>query len=108
VRDALFALAGRALAPDGILFVSYNTHPGGHIRRAASAPLLWHLRAIADPRARLDAARGLAALLAEAGPAAEPADAALRAEWQRIAGPARTTWRLSRGPRRACRAPSRS
>jgi SAM-dependent methyltransferase len=85
VRDALFALAGRALAPDGILFASYNTHPGGHIRRAASAPLLWHLRAIADPRARLDAARGLAALLAEAGPAAEPADAALRAEWQRIA-----------------------
>jgi SAM-dependent methyltransferase len=85
VRDALFALAARALAPNGIAFVSYNTHPGGHIRRAAALPLLWHVRAIADPRERVAAARGLAALLAEPGPTAEAADAALRAEWKRIA-----------------------
>lgn len=84
-RDALFALAARALAPNGILFLSYNTHPGGHIRRAAADPLLWHLRGIDDPRERLAAARALAALLAEAGPTAEPADASLRAEWKRIA-----------------------
>lgn len=85
VRDALLSLAARTLAPNGILFASYNTHPGGHIRRAAAGPLLWHVRSIEDPRERLAAARGLAALLADAGPTAEPADAALRAEWKRIA-----------------------
>ena len=85
VRDALFALAARALAPDGILFMSYNTHPGGHLRRAAADPLLWHTRASGGPRERLAAARTLAALLAEPGPTAEPADAALRAEWRRMA-----------------------
>lgn len=85
VRDALLALAARALAPNGIVFVSYNTRPGGHIRGAAAAPLLWHVRALADPRERIAAARDLAALLAEPGPTAEAADAALRAEWKRIA-----------------------
>ena len=85
VRDALLGLAARALAPNGVLFASYNTHPGGHVRRAAADPLLWHVRALAEPRERLAAARELAALLAEPGATAEPADAALRAEWQRIA-----------------------
>ncbi len=85
VRDALFALAARRLAPNGILFVSYNALPGCHLRRAAWDALHFHVDAIADPRARLDAARALAALLALPGTANEDSDAALRAEFARIA-----------------------
>ena len=33
VRDALLALIGRSLAPGGLAFVSYNTYPGGYVRR---------------------------------------------------------------------------
>ncbi len=85
VRDALFALAARHLAPHGILFVSYNTFPGGHVRRATWDVLHFHVDGIADPRARLDAARALAALLARPGTTNEESDAALRAEFARIA-----------------------
>lgn len=32
VAEAVLALAGRALAPGGVAFVSYNTYPGWHLR----------------------------------------------------------------------------
>jgi SAM-dependent methyltransferase len=85
VRDALFALAARHLAPTGVMFVSYNTFPGCHVRRAAWDMLHYHVDHIADPRAKMDAARALAAVLALPGGANEESDAAVRAELSRIA-----------------------
>ncbi len=85
VRDALFALAARRLAPNGVMFVSYNTLPGCRVRQAAWDALAYHTRGITEPRARLDAARALGALLAEPGTTNEDSDAALRAEFARIA-----------------------
>ncbi len=85
VRDALFALAARHLAPDGVMFVSYNTLPGCRLRQATWDALHYHVDGIADPRTRLDAARALAALLARPGTVNEDSDAALRAEFARIA-----------------------
>ena len=67
------------------MFVSYNTFPGCHVRRATWDILHFHVDAIADPRARLDASRALAALLARPGTTNEDSDAALRAEFARIA-----------------------
>jgi 2-polyprenyl-3-methyl-5-hydroxy-6-metoxy-1,4-benzoquinol methylase len=86
VRDALFALAQRTLSGNGILFTSYSTYPGGYIRRAAWEVLRWHTRAISPRDARVKAAREMAALLGAPGPAHEAGDAALRAEFVRIAG----------------------
>src|SRR5947207_2446253 len=34
VRDAMFALAGRRLRSNGVMFVSYNVYPGCHVRKA--------------------------------------------------------------------------
>ncbi len=86
VRDAMFALAARALGPNGILFASYNTYPGGYVRRAAWEALRWHTRGATDRDVQIAAARALADLLGDPGPAHDPADAAVRSEFRRIAG----------------------
>jgi SAM-dependent methyltransferase len=86
VRDALFALASRALARNGILFTSYNTYPGGYVRRAAWEALRWHVAGLPDRPSQLRAARELADLLGEPGTTHDAADAAVRAEFKRIAG----------------------
>lgn len=57
VRDALMALIGRVLSPDGVAFVSYNALPGGYFRRAVRDMLRHEIGHIADAQARLVAAR---------------------------------------------------
>ena len=84
VRDALFALAARRLSRNGVLFVSYNVYPGCHVRQAAWEMLHHHVDAILDPRAKLDAARALAAVLAEPGVTQTDTDALLRQEFRRL------------------------
>ena len=85
VRDALFALAGERLAHDGILYVSFNVLPGCRVRQAAWDILHHHVDHIDGARARLDAARQLARLLAEGGAATLESDQAVRAELGAIA-----------------------
>jgi len=43
-REALLAAVKAHLAPDGIAYVSYNAHPGGHLRRLLREAALWHSR----------------------------------------------------------------
>jgi len=85
VRDALLRLAAQRLTPNGVLFVSYNVYPGCHVRQAAWEMLHFHVDRIADPRARLEAARSLANILAEPGPTQNQIDAMLRNELKRLA-----------------------
>ncbi len=85
VRDALLALAAARLSPGGVLFVSYNTYPGCHVRQAAREILRHHVDSIAEPKARVAAARALAALLAEPGTTQTETDALLRQEFQKFA-----------------------
>jgi protein-L-isoaspartate O-methyltransferase len=85
VRDALFALAAERLAPNGILYVSFNVLPGCRVRQAAWDVLHHHVDHIESARARLDAARQLANLIADGGTAACESDQALRAEFRAIA-----------------------
>jgi 2-polyprenyl-3-methyl-5-hydroxy-6-metoxy-1,4-benzoquinol methylase/methyltransferase-like protein len=85
VRDALLDLAARRMTRNGVLFVSLNVYPGCHVREAAWNMLHHHVDAIADPRARLAAARALAALLAEPSVAQTETDALLRQELAKLA-----------------------
>lgn len=85
VREALLALAARRLAPNGVMFVSYNTYPGCHVRQAAWAILHAHVDALPTARERLDAARALCALLAQPGATQTGNDAFIRAEFARLA-----------------------
>jgi predicted O-methyltransferase YrrM len=85
VRDALFALAANRLSPNGLMFVSFNVLPGCHVRQAAWEVLHLHSDGLDDPRVRLDAARRLAAAIAEGGISQDQTDALLRREFARIA-----------------------
>jgi SAM-dependent methyltransferase len=85
VRDALLDLAARRLTRNGVLFVSLNVYPGCHVREAAWNMLHQHVDGIADPRARLEAARAFAALLAEPGVTQTETDGFLRQELAKLA-----------------------
>jgi len=84
-RAELLAACARHLAPNGLALVSYNTMPGGHLRRMAREILLFHVGAIADPIARLSEARALARFLSRDDDREFPQNAALRAEMREIA-----------------------
>lgn len=57
VQRAVMELAGKALAPDGVFFVSYNALPGGHIRQVMREMLLAALADVHGIDARIAAAR---------------------------------------------------
>jgi SAM-dependent methyltransferase len=58
-RGALLAHCGRALAPHGVAFVSFNAYPGSYLRDMARDILAYHLRGVVDPAQRLAGAREL-------------------------------------------------
>ena len=71
LREAVLAASRAHLAPDGIVYVSYTSYPGGHMRQMLREMAQWHTRGLEDPRARAERAQGLFALLdrlGEAGP----------------------------------------
>lgn len=53
VRDGLLDLYKRALSPNGIGYVSYNTLPGCHLRRVIWDMLKFHTANVPDPVAKL-------------------------------------------------------
>lgn len=58
-RDALMAACATHLAPDGVAYVSYNAHPGGHIRRIIREAAQYHARDAASPSERAELGREL-------------------------------------------------
>lgn len=55
VRDRLLALCGELLTANGVAFVSYNTLPGGHLRKMIREMMLYHVKGIEDPTERVSA-----------------------------------------------------
>jgi SAM-dependent methyltransferase len=76
VRDRILAICQAHLAPQGVAFVSYNTYPGCHLRRAVWEILQFHVEDIADAGERIAQARAFARFMAEC-PQAEGSDAAV-------------------------------
>lgn len=68
VRDGLMALIAERLAPHGVAFVSYNTLPGGHLRRMTREMMRYHVGGIEDPDKRVEQARALLDFLLDAQP----------------------------------------
>lgn len=62
-RDRLVQLCSELLAPQGVVYLSYNTWPGRHERHILREILLYHLREIRTPRRRLAEARRLLAAI---------------------------------------------
>jgi SAM-dependent methyltransferase len=57
VRDGLLALVRRALAPNGVGYVSYNTYPGCFVRRMVWEMMRFHTNGINNPAEKIGQAR---------------------------------------------------
>ena len=63
VREAALAACRSHLAPDGIAYLSYTAHPGGHLRQMLREAAEWHACGLDGPVARAERARELFGLL---------------------------------------------
>lgn len=57
VQDAIFRIASQGLSENGILYVSYNTYPGWHMRNIVRDICLYHAGDDAQPELRVARAR---------------------------------------------------
>lgn len=80
VRAHVLPLIARHLAPKGVAFVSYNTLPGCHMRRAVWEMLKYHTRDLAGMPAKVAAARSLIKLVATPVELENATQQAMRAE----------------------------
>ncbi len=58
-QQAILAICGRHLAPDGVAYISYNTYPGGHLRQIPRDLTLFHTRAISGAAAKVQEAHDI-------------------------------------------------
>lgn len=65
VQEALLEVCARRLAPNGVVYISYNTFPGWHVSVMFRDMMLYRIRKIADPSERLREARAFMRLLAD-------------------------------------------
>jgi SAM-dependent methyltransferase len=72
LREAVLAACRSHLARGGIAYVSYNAHPGGHLRQMLRDMAQWHARDLQDPRERAERARELFALIERFGETGGP------------------------------------
>ena len=63
VREATMSLCRRLLQPNGIAYISFNTRPGWRVRGMLREILLYHVRGVEDPVARLNKAGEMIELL---------------------------------------------
>ena len=67
VRDKLLAICKQNLARNGVVYVSYNTYPGGHMRDLAREMMRFHVSEFDDPRQRVTQARSLIKFIIDSG-----------------------------------------
>jgi SAM-dependent methyltransferase len=79
VGAKILDVARQCLSPKGMIFVSYNAQPAGHIRKLVRDMMLFHIGAVEEPAERLEKARAFLRVLAEGRPAPEAFDLAAAA-----------------------------
>lgn len=80
VQQHLLNLGTRLLSPDGLMYVSYNTYPGWHLRGAVREMMLWHVAEVPMARDKVERSRGLIEFLAAAAMPLRPSYGALLKE----------------------------
>src|SRR4051794_27924019 len=65
-RDNLLHIAGDTLSEEGVLYVSYNALPGGHLRQIVRELMQFATRGETDPRRIVERARGAVQLVKHA------------------------------------------
>jgi SAM-dependent methyltransferase len=66
IRQKMLAIFHDNLSPRGIVYVSYNAFPDGHLRNLIRDLMLFHIRGIEDPAERVAQARAIVKTVAEA------------------------------------------
>jgi len=56
VREHILRVCKTNLAPQGVVYISYNAYPGWHMLNAARRMMLYHTEGIEDPNEKVDAA----------------------------------------------------
>jgi hypothetical protein len=79
VREKLLAVARAHLSAQGVAFVSYNTYPGGYVRKMLREMMLYHIGDEADPERKLERARELLRMMAIGRPQPNAHEAAVAA-----------------------------
>src|SRR5207245_5150289 len=67
VRDKLLAICKQNLARNGVVYVSYNTYPGGHMRDLAREMMRFHVSEFDDPLQHVTPARSLIKFIIDSG-----------------------------------------
>ena len=72
VQEKILELSARCLAPDGLVYVSYNTYPGWHFRGLARELMCYHARRFEEPEVRAREARGVLQFVTTSAQGIEP------------------------------------
>jgi len=79
VRAKIFSICQTNLAPNGIVYISYNTYPGWFARKTLRDVMNYHVKRFPDPATRVAQAREFLEFLDKFGlPTDSPSSAALR------------------------------
>lgn len=84
VQDKVLAVCKSHLAAQGVAYVSYNTFPGGHMRRMVREMMLFHVRNFSEPQQRIKQAVAMIKFLAESQTSTDPYSSFLQAEFEQV------------------------
>lgn len=86
VRTAMLAIVGRNLTPQGIAYISYNAHPGSHMRDIVRDIMNFHVRGLPEPRQQIGQARAILKFVAESSDKDKVYGGVLREQFERVCG----------------------
>ena len=86
VRAAMLEIIGRSLTPQGIAYVSYNAHPGSHMRDLVRDIMNFHVRGLTDPKQRIGQARAILKFVSEGSDKDKVYGGVLREQFERVCG----------------------
>jgi methyltransferase-like protein len=86
VRDKILAICGAHLSEQGIAYVSYNAHPGNHLRDLVRHMMRFHVQNFPEPPDKIRQARALVKFAAEAKVKPELWQSILSRQLERISG----------------------
>jgi SAM-dependent methyltransferase len=84
VREAMLAIFSRNLNPHGIVYVSYNAHPGSHMRDLVRDVMNFHVRDLKEPKQRIGQARAILKFVAEGSSKTSVYGMVLRDQFERV------------------------
>jgi methyltransferase-like protein/SAM-dependent methyltransferase len=86
VRDKILAVCGAHLSEQGIAYVSYNAHPGNHLRDLVRHMMRYHVQNFPEPADKIKQARALVKFASEAREKPDLWQAILQRQTERISG----------------------